>query len=812
MGRDCRFRIVEASRGKDGEAMLSEKEAGKLLEEIKAAAQKRVKDDVDIDDALVAEIAERQILAKQNTAMQKRNALINIVKDKELTNKIETHLAEGLSVRKSFQSLLVGINGVYNEGRFSVDNKVKSVHAKYLGSLVKDLESNGLLRIVNEKSLQKEIEKELWELSKDNGKVGITKSKEAQQVAKIIHKHNEAIRVRQNRAGAQIDRLESFTTSQTHDRLEMRKKGYEAWRDTILPLLDQERTFKGADADDFLRSSYEVLTTGVSRKVAQEGKLFDFKGPSNLAKRVSQPRVLHFKDAESSIAYRETFGTRDFFEGVLQSIDRGSRNIALLETFGTNPRAMFERILKNTQEKYRGDLKKVAKDGDIRALNNFFDEVEGLTLIPESPKLAQVGSVIRGLQSLSKLGGALISSLADIPLKASELQFQGFGVLDSYGIAVSDIGKGLNAKERKQLGSMIGVGFDGMAGNIASRFTAQDDLPGKMAKLQRLFFKFNGLQWWTDTQKLGTGLAMSHRLAGFKGLDFDGLDVDTKRLFGNFGIGKEDWDLIRQSAVKELDGREYITPDSIQYLSDDLFGKNAQAKKDLLEDKLRGYFIDRADFATVTPDARERAVLTQGLRRGTVEGELFRLATQFKSFPTTVLSKVYGRMLYGKGKADIPAVIQTAIMSTLMGYVAMSGKDLAKGREPRPLDSAATWNAAFLQGGGAGIMGDFILGEYSRFGQTFSTTLAGPTASTVDDMARIYSALRDGDDAAAKSANFLINNAPFANLFYLRPVLNHMFIYQLQESMNPGYLRRMEHRVERENNQKFLIKPSDAIR
>lgn len=811
MGRDCRFRLVEASKGADGEPTLTPKQAENLLNEIKEAAQKRVGEDIDIDDALIAELAERKILAKQNSALQKRNAMINIVKERELTTKVEQFIDEGLGVRKSFQALLVGINGIYNEGRLSVDNKSKTLSKKYLGSLVKELDENNLLRAVNEKTLNKEIERELWELSKSDGKAGLTGSKEALQAAKIIYKHTESLRVRQNRAGAAIGKLESFTTTQTHDRTAMRSQGYTKWRDTILPLLDQERTFKGADADEFLQSSYEVLTTGVSRKQLEPDKLFDFKGPSNLAKKISKPRVLHFKDADSAIAYREAFGKRDFMEGVLQSIEHSSRNISLLETFGTNPRAMFERILDKTQGKYRGDLKKVAKDGDIRAINNFFDEIEGLTLIPEAPKLAQVGSVIRAFQSMSKLGGALISSLSDIPMKASELQFQGRGIFESYGITLGDIAHGLGSKERRHFGSLLGVGFDGMAGGIAARFTAQDDLPGKLSKFQRIFFKLNGLEWWTDVQKLGTGLAMSHNLAQMKKLSFGSLDADTQRLFKNFGINETDWNLIKQSAVKELDGREYITPDSIQFLPDELFGKNAQAAKDKLEDKLRGYIIDRVDYATITPDARERAILTQGSRRGTVWGELSRVMTQFKSFPVTVLSKVYGRMLYGKGKADVPAIVQTAIMSTLMGYVAMTGKDLAKGREPRPLDELATWNAAFLQGGGAGIMGDFLLGEYNRFGQTFSTTLAGPTAGTIDDLARIYSALKNGDDAAAKSVNFMINNAPFANLFYLRPALNYMFIYQLQEAMNPGYLRRMERRVEKENNQKFLIKPSSAL-
>lgn len=803
MSRDCIHRIVEASRGKDGEAILSEKQARKLLDEIKTAAEARAVDGTDISDAIIAEIAEMTVNKKVQGDLQKRNAAINILKEREVTTKIDELVAEGLTPRKALQSVLVGVQGVFKGGRLSIDAKFKALHNKYLGGFVQELEKDDLMRIIRTRELQPEIEKELWALGKGEG--GVTKSKEALQIAKLVNKYNESLRLRQNRAGASIDKLENFTTVQTHDRATMRNQGFVKWRDSIIPLLDTKLTFKGADAEEFLQSTYEVLTTGISRKDKTPEGLLEFKGPQNLAKKISKARVLHFKDAESSIAYRDQFGKRDFMEGVLQNIERSTRNISLMETFGTNPRAMFDKILSDTRKKFRGDAEKIKSLINDRAMRNFYDEVDGSTLIPESPSMAQVGSILRAVQSMSKLGGAVISSFSDIPLKAAELQFQGFGILESYGIGLGDIRA--SGSERKQVGALIGVGMDGMAGNIAARFTATDDLPGTFSKLQRLFFKMNGLTWWTESQKLGTGLAMSHRLSQLKGKSFNDLDVDTKRIFGNFDISGADWDNIRKSGFRQLDGNEYITPDLIQNVE----GLTAK-QKDVLEDKLRAYFIDRVDAATLTPDARERAVLTQGANRGTVLGELARVMTQFKSFPTTVISKVYGRALYGKGKADIPAMVQTAIMTTLMGYVAMSGKDMLKGKEPRPLDKATTWNAAFLQGGGAGILGDFLMGEYNRFGQDLTTTLSGPTFGSLNDIAKLYSAAKNGDDLAAKTLRVTINNMPFANLFYIRPALNHMFIYQLQEAANPGYLRRMERRVEKQNNQKFFIKPSSVVK
>ena len=68
---------------------------------------------------------------------------------------------------------------------------------------------------------------------------------------------------------------------------------------------------------------------------------------------------------------------------------------------------------------------------------------------------------------------------------------------------------------------------------------------------------------------------------------------------------------------------------------------------------------------------------------------------------------------------------------TVLGYVAQSAKEMARGKTPRDPSLAATWQSSLLQGGGMGIYGDFIMGDFSRFGRTPVETLAGrePTKS-----------------------------------------------------------------------------------
>lgn len=43
-------------------------------------------------------------------------------------------------------------------------------------------------------------------------------------------------------------------------------------------------------------------------------------------------------------------------------------------------------------------------------------------------------------------------------------------------------------------------------------------------------------------------------------------------------------------------------------------------------------------------------------------------------------------------------------------------------------------------------------------------------------------------------------------------LFDYLFLYQVQEMVAPGSLRRMERRVERDNNQRFILPPSEVVR
>ena len=160
---------------------------------------------------------------------------------------------------------------------------------------------------------------------------------------------------------------------------------------------------------------------------------------------------------------------------------------------------------------------------------------------------------------------------------------------------------------------------------------------------------------------------------------------------------------------------------------------------------------------------------------------------------------------------------QMILAMTALGYVAMTAKDLSKGKEPRDTLDAATWGAAALQGGGLGIYGDYLFMRFNRFGGGALEGLAGPAPAAFADAIDLLLATRDwaaGKEGAKMPDNqafsLFKNNTPFLNLFYVRAALDYLILYDAQEAISPGSLKRLERRVKEEQDQGFILPPSKA--
>lgn len=824
--QDCLDIIKKAA----GENKITDEQASDLLSEIETfiSSKKKMLHVDNLDATIAAHLQQRLNDSILAAAIEKRNTMINAKVLAQNYNFIGKFVdpAEGL------QALMVGSVKNRVGSKLSIDAQGKALSNKYLGRLIHDLEKDDLLVHFSNGHMDDDIARELFEI-KPNGTPGISENPVAQKIAAVIHKYQAAAIERANRAGAYIQARPGYIFRQSHDQARIRKAGYENWKNYVIDKLDIEATFRGADPEDFLKGAYLGLTTGMHKRFKGDSEsnfLHGFKGPANVAKKMSQERILHFKDAESFMAYNEQFGTQDLREAVTGGLDHMARNTALMEGLGTNPVAMFDRMVTELKIKYR-DQPEVFDKLSKKNLMNQLKEIDGTTRIPANVSLARIGAITRSIQNMAKLGGAVVSSVTDIPNQAAELRYQGVPLLKSYSDTILNIFKGRGDLERKEIARLLGVGFDGLIGDVTARFGGQDTVPGTMAKLQQRFFKLNLMSWWNDTNRTSAALIMSNNLANKVDLEYGKLGK-AANVMQQYDIGEAEWNVYRKHAVKDAaDGNKYMVSEAIEDLDDATIKQYLKDKgnakpsardiamaRDELVSRLDTYFQDRSDYAVPMPGAAERAIMSQGTEVGTAEGEALRLIMQFKAFPITMIRRGLGREVHGAadGKPDMMGLVHLIAGTTLFGYASMVAKDILKGKEPRTFTGdtekdAKLMFAAMSQGGGLGIYGDFLFGEYSRYGRSFLSTLAGPTFGQVDDLAEIFTRIRTGEDVGANVMRTITNNTPFINLFYTRQALDYLILYELQEMVNPGYLRRMEGRIMQENDQRFFVPPSEQV-
>jgi len=773
--------------------------------------------------------------------IEKRNAALNInarLRSVTFVNQYR-NIGDGF---EGFRALLVGSERKRAGGRLSVDAEQKQFRGEWIGGMIADLEQTGLIADFTSGNFDREIYQALWNLGQD-GKGNEALPKNAVQIAEVINKYQSDARNTRNRFGAWIRDLQGYITRQTHDMLKIRDAGEQAWVDTVLPLLDIPKMTRLGLISEFdpvgsLRRIYDDFAAGNHMKAkAGEDDMAAFGSGTNLAKRESVSRALYFKDGNAAFDYNQRFGQGKLAETVLTGLEQSARSAGLLKVLGTNPEATLQRLFDEYQMSLAGDPAKRAKFNQRRGeMENLLAQLDGSVNIPGNLTAAKVGSFLRSWMTMAKLGGMLLSSVTDLSNYAAELRFgQDKNLLTGVLAGVGTLTQGRAKGEKKAILSSLGVFHESTLGAVYNRFDSPDMVGGKMAAAMQQFFKLSGINWWTESLRDGYALTHSHYLAQNARHAWDKLPDALRDMLGLYNIDAGKWEILRAAPLQAADGRQYMTPGGLktvpvkmleQYIAS--VGRTVSDAsilnlQDDLSAALRTMTIDRMNHAVLEPGARTRAFMLRGTQPGTVPGELLRYITQFKSFPVAMVQVVLGREVYGrgydtlgeymrKGRGDMLGLATFIGLSTMMGYAAMSAKDLLRGKNPRPMDDPRTWGAAFIQGGGLGLYGDFLFGKYNRMGGTLTASMAGPTAGLFDTAADLWTRIRTGDDVAATAFNALLQNTPFMSLFYVRSALDYLVLYQMQEALNPGFLRRMERRIERENGQTFYLPPSQVAR
>ncbi|MEQ0457422.1 hypothetical protein [Klebsiella sp. JB_Kp027] len=793
------------------------------------------------------ELMKSERLAK---AIETQQKLINLrIYKKHSAFLNNTRFGKGEADRPdiTLSSILVGRNEYAAGTRESVAREQEQLSGKYNGGFFHDIDKTGYEKAFSSGEYDLDIARAIDRMGRRESTDGLPK--EAIALGKVIMKWNEVTRLDKNRAGAWVGKLAGYITRQSHDMYKIRAAGYEGWRDFILPRLD-DGTFEGiANREEYLQNVYNNLASGTHLTYKPDSEwLKGFKGGgSNIAKRASQERELIFKPGgDAWFEYNKLYGAGNIRESVIASLDSAAKTTGLMRVLGTNPEHMFQRLFDDQLQRIKKTNNPAAVadfNGQFRMLKQQLDEVMGLTNIPGNATLAKMGASIRAVEGMTKLGSATLSSLNDIGNMSMEMRYQGMNIYEAMSKNLVAKLQGYSSEEKKEILSYMGIGFDAVRNEVISKFSGDTSVPGKIARLQQKFFKYNLLNWWTENGRSGAGLIMSNWMARNAGSEFSKLNPELRRVLEISGIGEHEWSVFRNMQMDELNGNSHMTPNGVQFIPDHdiekyLATQNIKASsaaianaRETLAGKLRGYYLDRIQVAMSEPGARTNALIKFGTVPGTPVGEAVRMMMQFKSFTASFMQNTLGRELYGRGytpaalgQSKLPALAkamfagngewqgfaQLFVWMTAFGYLSMQAKLMAKGQTPRPLDHKSVM-AAMAQGGGAGLMGDFLFGEYNRFGGGMASSLSGPFVGDVDQLRNLYLQARDGDAKAGDFLRFGINHTPFLNLLGVRQGMDYLILNRMQEWLSPGSLERYEQRVQKDQGNTFMLPPSQFM-
>jgi len=419
----------------------------------------------------------------------------------------------------------------------------------------------------------------------------------------------------------------------------------------------------------------------------------------------------------------------------------------------------------------------------------------------------------RSLEVAADLGSAALSSVNDIALVNLTAGFNGLPATRIFKEAAR-----LFANEDARVAAiMMGLPGDVFVSR-AGAATRYADINGTnwATATADTVIRASGLAPWTDSLRSAYGMVAMEMIASHASKTFQKLPKEFKSSLTRYGITADDWNVIRKSGTGEYNNTQYFAIDKLMAVED----VPLATRKDVVS-KIMRMINTEMDNAVLMPSYRTRAMVTGGRERGSTAGELFRGAFMYKTFPILMIANHLYRGVSQEGfKSRAAYLAHLGIATTIFGGIALQMKDIVKGRDPRDMSTKEFWGAAFAQGGGAGIWGDFLFSDVNRFGHSRAQTALGPLWTTAGDFSddliwgNVQKAWSGEETTVAKdSVNFLRRHTPGGSIWYLRAMYERTFLDQLQNLTDPkarSKQRRIMKKRKTEYGQKYWWRPGKS--
>jgi hypothetical protein len=666
---------------------------------------------------------------------------------------------------------------------------------RLLGKLMAD-HSAGLRGQIRNKAQLLDVVRELFGESSGNAT--------AKALATSWRQGAELLRRRFNAAGGDIGFRTDWGLPQSHDWQKVRAAGFDAWRAAILPRLDLSRMTDSATGLPITREKLELLLPQIWQDIRSQGAATRTPGsPAGgkmLANLRGDARFFVFRSATDWMDYADAFGAGSPYDAMMAHINGMARDIAAMEILGPNPQGTIDWLKDVLVNRAQRDMDPGSKgveraQRNARKVDRLWDEYRGANMQPDSEGMALVFSNLRNVQVATKLGGAYLSAVSDFAFQATARAFNG---LSSTGMLADYIKHMRPGAEADHLMAVRrGLIAEEWSGRTRSESRLMLDEMGSnwSRNLASGVMRLSLLSRHTQAVRHIYGLETLAAHTEAAGKTFAELDPAMRGAMQRYGIGADDWDKLRTAPMDTDGGAPWISPHRLD------------------DQELGARFMEmihtEVDFAVPMPDLTTRAALNSRLERGTVLGEAGRSLLQFKSFGISVQLAQWHRMMAMQPESRVRYLTGLVIGSMLTGAIAMQLKALAAGKDPRPMNDWRFGVAAMQQGGGFGILGDFLFSDHSERGGDLAATIAGPL---VGDAQKIYN-VAASDDPRGQLVRTVRGLVPGNSLWFARTAIDRIMADQVNEMINPDYRRsyRLMESYARDQGSGFWWQPGETM-
>ena len=640
----------------------------------------------------------------------------------------------------------------------------------------------------------------------------------AKRHAAAVRKVQQRLRQMFNAHGGDIGELDDFGMTHTHDARAIEAAGLRAWTDAVFDRLEWSRIINKetgkpfttekdgkpnrAAGERFLARVFDdIVTNGAAKRTPSMSV-----GGKELYNTRAEPRLLHFKNGDAWMDYNAQFGLSDPFSALIGGLDALSRDVALMRVLGPNPNLGLEYAIQVAQQ--RADL---SGDPKMRAQTRRFNSrarvllqhINGAVNEAEHEGMARFFSNVRHFNVATRLGSAILSSTTDLVTISATAAAMGRNPANMLFTATRMM-SGLDIKEAATMGFVAETLAD--IGSSAARLTndvVANDIFGRMSTA---VIRAQGLAAWTDRLRLAVQMETAGAFGTRAEKAWGDLDPMHRNLLDRNGISPAEWDALRHTSGLYRPNNQAVFLSPFWWAEHQTVMPRFEAEA--LAIRFQAAIQDQLETFVPTARMRGRARWIGDNKAGSWTGEFLRSSAGFKNYAVSItmgqialirsLPSPQSRALYVAG---------LLAAMTVMGGVALQLKSLASGRDPRPMDDPKFWLAALVQGGGLGIVGDFLFSEQNRFGGGIEQTLAGPVAGLAGDVIRpvvsnTARALQGEDTFVGRDvANLVRYNTPVLSSFWpTRTAFDRLMADQLQLLLDPdaeANMRRQERNRER---------------